>query len=538
MLAPLSSLPDNVEALKLARLCINRELGALLSCVQHRRNLATSIHKLPIEVMIMIFAAYTEFSSLTDIPCLLHLMTVNKLWYDIIVHSPHLWTVLESDFTPKILNLVLQRSKNLPLSLIWDSAGCEERESKELKEVLEVVSQNSIRLESIKMVVAEQWKLNHDTRRLLESNMPHLKKLEVKSIRDSRDSGERLDKFMLSDGPSLREIALATTSLSSWSSPRLIGLFALDLTRPCQPPSIQEFWNILSNSPQIERLRLCELDRSFSPWTHPQIEPITLPHLKEIFLKNLDGPYLSAMLTSVYAPSSSNVHISSNIFGDSSATVLEAVFSPANIQLEALLGLKDPGSLLPEASIPITIVFKPCKVRIVKSGEAEDREMMLDFGEVLSSSDIALLGRFFQALPQAPAINLEIETVPPKKENAVACLLPWSRSLRGLSVHHPVVCRSILKQLAEQTENSTTGIMGWVCPNLNSIQLSYLYHGAEVPELDGAALESLVLARWSGRADGQSLKFAIRCREERYPSIWSRVETLKQIIPRLSIDNR
>ncbi|KAG8901195.1 hypothetical protein FRC00_008450 [Tulasnella sp. 408] len=126
----------------------------------------------------MIFAAYAESSSLADNPCLFDLTTVNKLWHNAIVHSPQLWTVLESDFTPKIAKLVLQRSKNLPLSLIWDTADCDESESKELKEILEMVAQNSTRLQSIKMTVPECWKPNRDIRRLLESNMPNLEKLE------------------------------------------------------------------------------------------------------------------------------------------------------------------------------------------------------------------------------------------------------------------------------------------------------------------------------------------------------------------------
>ncbi|KAG9047251.1 hypothetical protein FS837_002724 [Tulasnella sp. UAMH 9824] len=201
---PSTSLPDNVEALKLAKLYINTELDALISCMQHRRNLAASIHKLPIEVMDMIFAAYTESSSLNDIPSLFDLAAVNKLWYDTIVHSPQLWTTLESDFTPKIAKLVLQRSKNLPFDLIWDTADCDESESKEL---LDVVAQNSTRLKSVKMTVTECWKPNRDIRRLLEANMPNLEKLEVKTVWDSEVSGERLDKITLSDGPSLRKIA-------------------------------------------------------------------------------------------------------------------------------------------------------------------------------------------------------------------------------------------------------------------------------------------------------------------------------------------
>ncbi|KIO27145.1 hypothetical protein M407DRAFT_23561 [Tulasnella calospora MUT 4182] len=487
--APLSSLPDNVEALKLAKSYINTELDTVISGMQHRRNLAASIHKLPTEVLVMIFAAYYEFSSLLDDHCLLDLMTVNKLWYDAIVQSPQLWTVLESDFSTKITKLVLRRSKNLPLTLIWNNTDCDESEDEEFEEILDLVAQNSRRLKSIEMLVPEFGGPN--VRRLLESNMPRLERLEVRTAWETERSGERLEKFKLSDGPSLQEIALDTTFLSSWSSPRLIGLFGLELTRLRLPPSIQELLNILSNSPQLERLRLCELDRSDS-WKPPLNESITLPRLKEIWLYNLARPYLSAMLTSIYTPSSSNVHIINDLSDDNSSSVLEEVCSPGNIQLAALLGLGDSGSPPPGVPIPINIVVAPNQVRIVKVGGAEDREIVLNFEEDLCSRVVDQLGHFFLALPQIPTIDLVINTDPSNWENTVFNLLPWGRSLCTLSVHGLEICRPVLKQLAERTEDPTTGVLAWVGPNLTSIRLCYNHPGNEVPELDGAAVEALV----------------------------------------------
>ncbi|KAG8942802.1 hypothetical protein FRC04_003497 [Tulasnella sp. 424] len=101
--ASLSSLPDNVQALALVKSCINKELDMLVSSMQHRRNLAAPIHKIPVEVLVMILAHFTASSSLSDDRYLLELMTVNRLWYDAIVHSPQLCKVLESDLEPSFL---------------------------------------------------------------------------------------------------------------------------------------------------------------------------------------------------------------------------------------------------------------------------------------------------------------------------------------------------------------------------------------------------------------------------------------------------
>ncbi|KIO20655.1 hypothetical protein M407DRAFT_29712 [Tulasnella calospora MUT 4182] len=483
--APLLSLPDNVEALKLARSYINTELDAVISCMQQRRNLAAPIYKLPLEILVMIFATYAEASSLKDEHCLLDLSTVSKLWHTAIIQSSQLWTVLKSDFPTKIMKLVLQRSGNHPLSLIWDSTNCDESEGGESEEKLELVVQNSRRLKSIEILVPEFGGPN--VRRLLESNMPHLEKLEVKTIWETEDSGERIEKFTLSDGPSLQEIALEIMSLSSWSSPRLIGLLALELTRLLQPPSIEELLNILSNSPQLERLRLYALGWSDS-WKRPLNKSITLPRIKEIELHQLDGSYLSAILASIYTPSSSHVGLTIDLYDNNGPSVFEEICSPGNIQLAALLGLGDSGSPSPGVPIPISILVNSNTAQMSKVGDAEERTILLKFGEDLCSRVVDLLGRFFLALPLIPTIDLVIDTGTYSWENGAFDLLPWSRSLRILSVHQPAVCRPVLKQLAERTDSLTTG---WLGPNLTSIQLCYMHPGDDEPESDGAAIEAL-----------------------------------------------
>ncbi|KAG8914480.1 hypothetical protein FRC01_004038 [Tulasnella sp. 417] len=500
--------------------------------MQRRRNLAAPIHRLPIEVLVLIFAAYAESSSLADDHSLLDLTTVSKAWYNSIVHSPELWTILQSDFSPKIAKLVLQRSKNLPLSLIWNNTDCEESDEEELEEILELALQNSRRLKSIDMIVPEWGRLT--VGRLLESNLPCLEKLEVKTVLED-GSGERLHEFKLSDGPPLREIALDRMSLSSWSSPRLTGLFALELTRPIQPPTVEELLDILYHSPQLEHLRLCDLFRSDSTWNRYQKGIITLPRLKEIFVE-ADGLHLSTILTTIYAPSSNTVHIRGYLDHDDNAALFEEVCTLGNNQLKALLGLEDSGQPSQEVPVPITISVEDIVARIVRSGDGEEREIVLYMYGSISARVVELLGQFFLSSPQIPAVDLTIRSAASSWRDVVFDLLPWSRSLRTLSVHQAGVCRSAVKQLGEQTENAVKGVLTWVCPNLTSIQLCYWHSGEEVPELDGLAIEALVRARWSeGRDGGQLSDFTIRCTEERYPDIWSRKDVFKQIMPSLSI---
>ncbi|KAG9047252.1 hypothetical protein FS837_002725 [Tulasnella sp. UAMH 9824] len=460
-LPPLSSLPDNVEALKLARSYFNTQLDTLISCLQRHRNQAAPIHKLPTGVLVTIFAAYNKPTSLAVSPSLLDLTAVNKLWYDIIVNSPQLSTFLESDISPKIAKLVLQRSKNLPLSLIWNNSDRNAKEEEELAELLELILQHSQRLKSINVTIGWDWD-NLTVPRLLQANLPRLERLQVNGVWYSYSVEVEALKFELSNGPSLREITLDTVFLTSWNSPRLTGLSALDLTSPRQAPSVEKLLNILSNSPRLERLRLFKLDYNGSAGNRPPNGTISLPSLKEIYLENSDGPYLSAILTSVYAPSSKIVRIGGRLKDDNSAAVCEEVFSQGNNQLAALLGLEDSGPSPPEVPVPFTVVVDSQVLRIAKSGDGEEREMVLRFSGRLSPRVVDLLGRFFLTLSQSPAVDLKIGPAYLIWGNAVLDLLPWSRSLHRLSVHGSKACRQALKQLIEGTEDSITGAGTWM----------------------------------------------------------------------------
>ncbi|KAG8962152.1 hypothetical protein FRC05_005493 [Tulasnella sp. 425] len=526
--ASLASLPDNVEALALAKACINKELDTLISSMQHRSNLAAPIHKLPIEVLVMIFAHFTASSSLSDNCSLLELTTVNKLWYDAIVHSPQLWTVVESYFSPKIAKLVVQRSKNLPLSLIWDNRGCDENEQPELAEILDLLVQNSARLRSIKITVPTRSEPS--VRRLLESNMPHLQKLQVEAVWEPYSVGESLEEFELMEGPPLREISLGGVCLSSWSSPRLSRLVALDITKPHPPPSIEQLLAILANSTQLERLGLCEWYRSgTSPWKPLSDRPITLPHLKDFDVQCIDRSYFVALLTSVYSPSTRSVTINTGL-NNSGGNPLEEVFALGADQLTALLGLANSGPQSPSTPVAINISVETSELQIGKFGNNEARQIFIRLDEEHCAQAASLLGQLFLALPHPPEVELSIYTLEPLD------LSPWSRCLRKLSVHCTVVCRAVVKQLAQRTVDPIKGVTTWMCPNLASIDLCYLHSADEIAELDGVALETLVRARWSdtGAAE-QLLEFTVRCEAEAYPSIWSRAAFLKEATPCLSL---
>ncbi|KAG8920081.1 hypothetical protein FRC00_010509, partial [Tulasnella sp. 408] len=392
-LVPLSQLPDNVAALNTVKSCLNKEIDAFISQMQHRRNCAATIHRLPPEVFSMVLEAFAAESSLGDQHSLLDLLTIGRLWYDAIVSNPRLWVHLDSAFSPRIARLVIKRSKNLPLSLDWDTAeqysrGRQPTEG-DLDEILEMAIQHSRRLRTCLISIHEGE--THKIHRLLEAPMPAVEDLSVYNY-DGIWEGEGFEEFTLSPGSPLKTLALSN-AVTQWSSPRLIGLRSITLWQCAIPEAVCVLLELLANSPQLESL---EVD--MWRWRDPDLTgvrpncPICLPTLKYITLGDLPSCYCNSVLTSIHLPSVSDVYVSGSGMGE--VDLLEAkMWQPGNVQTAALLGLV--GSDLSSKHMRVDAL--PSRVSISKCHAPGDHTKAINFS---SSRNVALrlvgmIGAFF-----------------------------------------------------------------------------------------------------------------------------------------------
>ncbi|KIO28201.1 hypothetical protein M407DRAFT_22536 [Tulasnella calospora MUT 4182] len=145
---PVRQLPAIWDALKTAKARMNHQMNQLISRITHRWNLASSIHRLPAEVLAIIFQ---EFEPIPGHPdgdsSLLNLLLVLRAWYDAITGSPQLWRSFGAHTPYNIARLVVDHSKALPISVDWRPPR--EPPKRDLGKVLDLAIENSARVKSL-----------------------------------------------------------------------------------------------------------------------------------------------------------------------------------------------------------------------------------------------------------------------------------------------------------------------------------------------------------------------------------------------------
>lgn len=482
----------------------------------------------------MVLEAFAAESSLGYQHSILDLLTVGRLWYDAIVSNPRLWDHLNSAFPPRIARLVIKRSKNLPLSLDWDTTEQYGRSrlptEADLDEILEMAIQHSRRFRTCSISVHEGE--THNIRRLLEAPMPAVENLTVYNY-DGIWDREGFEEFTLSPGSPLKTLVLSN-AVAQWSSPRLIGLQSITLWQCAIPAAVRVLIELLANSPQLESL---EVD--MWRWTRrdPDLTgvrsncPITLPSLKDIALGDIPSCYCNSVLTSIHLPSVSDVYVSGRGMGE--VDLLEAkMWQPGNVQTAALLGLV--GSNLPSKHMQVDAL--PARVSIRKSYAPGDHTKSITFS---SSSDQALrlvgmIGAFLSQLTNKLVVDLDVESPSDSHPSFDLELSLWSSNLQSLRIRGSTLCRSVIRQLAQHVVNPITVSAAWNCPNLESVTLFHDSRDEDI-ELDVEALCRLIRIRWPGNDNvataPQPIRFDILCETTMFPNMCALEGELRLLVP-------
>ncbi|KAG8945190.1 hypothetical protein FRC00_010236, partial [Tulasnella sp. 408] len=335
---PFEDLATNVEALGLAKAYLVKEIESLTAGVQHHRNLAAPVHRLPQEIFGLILESFVPSQSVDHGHGLLQLLQVCRLWYHAIVDSPRLWTWLGSAVPPKIARLVIERSKDLPiLSFLWNKAdGYDDEEEKQ--EILEIAIQHSTRFRSMELRGSsddpvEIWPL-------LQAPTPVLESLTVEMDEDPDEEEDEFVEFALSEGAPLKYLVLRDVSLN-FDSPRLSGLATLRLYQYAVPTSLESLLQVLSATQWLEELTLSRDASVEEPVARgPQV---TLGRLKELKLEDITNHYCAALLSSIYTPICSRVHVS-DVWKEDTNPLDLLIWQPRNARTTALLGLQQKSS--------------------------------------------------------------------------------------------------------------------------------------------------------------------------------------------------
>ncbi|KAG9034259.1 hypothetical protein FS837_002251 [Tulasnella sp. UAMH 9824] len=523
---PFKQLATNAKALGLAKSYLNKEADDLISRIQNYRNLAAPINRLPEEILVMILETFAASRTVHDT---LQLLRIGRRWYRAIVSSPQLWTRLDSTLPPKIARLVVERSNDLPiLSFDWNTADGQGYQNKR-KEILEIALQNSTRFTLMKFQVSSSDPI--EIRPLLKAATPMLKTLTVEVGKGSVARGAGLGAFVISDGVSLKHLALHDTSLN-FDSPRLSGLITLSLYRSAVPTSVSTLLQVLSATQRLEELALGENGRIGQPVAPgPQV---TLGHLKELKIEDITNHYCAALLSSICTPVCSCVYVRDSRRREGTDTLDPLIWQSGNTQTATLLGL-DQQSDTRVLGISITAKYGVVVIQVREQGGGSGR--FFSFVRPHPWELLNLLGHFLSDIPFSPPVDLTISSGMPHGDSFN--LTPWSSLLESLGLSDPKACLRALEQLAQRTAapnasergTNATQVEDWVCPNLQYITL-YIRD----IESQRESLLSLVRKRWSGTESGVApanppSEFEIICPRSGYKELRELELEVQKVVP-------
>ncbi|KAG8960788.1 hypothetical protein FRC05_006562 [Tulasnella sp. 425] len=523
---PVEELATHADALASAKSHLTKEADELISRIQHRRNLAAPIHRLPEEI----FKTILEMIG-TDVRDLLLWCQVGRLWHATIFNSPRLWTRMDSGLSPKMARWVLNLSKGLPLSMLWSATHNDRRIR---HPVLDIAVQHSSRFRWMDLAVDR--KDSFEIKRLLESPTPVLESLAVAPDPPGGWDDPEIMEFALSEGAPLKHLTLSYLTITV-DPHRLSKLVTLNLTGSAVPASLGTLLQILSTSAQLEQLIILRNTRVEEV---PQPSPlVTLPRLENLEIDWVTDDYCMALLASIYAPTCSRLYLD-DVRGSQHIDSLDAlVWKPGSAQAAALLGFNSslesrisgvptPVSI-PPISTTISVTRSATEVRVEEKdsvcsrnlhferseplkllkriGESLPHRASLSISRPVSQHDsinkgpLKLLKRIGQSLRHRPSLSISR----PLSQHDSIDLGPWSSTLKSLKLVDHKASLSAMEQLSQclATPCGTGAVAteSWMCPNLRSITL-HIPGDEEECAIYIAALRSLVRKRWSGEDGG------------------------------------
>ncbi|KAG5219464.1 hypothetical protein IMY05_C4887000200 [Salix suchowensis] len=217
-----------IQSLRLRVAQMNNEIRSL---EEYRNNRYLPVSKLPPDVLSTIFEsiAMTIEDDLEPYSDLLSATQVCRLWRQVALDSPRIWSFMYCSATPRLVDLFLDRSKSAPLHLLGSSSG-----DNVLVKVLNILN-HLHRLKEIKLVDCEDdW-----FSRIISQGAPQLESLSLDS------SGEIARFHPSADGfPVLQHLELIdfvyTSALASLAALRSLTINADRSDDKSQLPSCIE----------------------------------------------------------------------------------------------------------------------------------------------------------------------------------------------------------------------------------------------------------------------------------------------------------
>ncbi|KAG8896376.1 hypothetical protein FRB99_008921 [Tulasnella sp. 403] len=463
-----------IELLSETLRTVEARIQSRIFAAKKRRNSLCFIHRLPIEVLAEIFKIAVEDPFGSHYPWLAEMSRVCTLWATAIHQTPGLWTVLFDRYDLRLVNNIIAKSRNCPLSLSVTSSS--QRTTSFLDRLLPVV----YRWGAEQLFITAQ-DIEYLQRFLKNVSAPKLKKLLV-YFDNCRGDGS-IDVFQGGAG-CLEELDLEGVSLP-WASPLLSGLRILRLgdIYDRDSPTTDQVLTILMQCPDLLELRITCCDVVKSDISHDHSRRVDLPHLRDLELIHI-LPSTSAY--SILSGISSSRYDVFHFYCD---------LTEEDPSLSDLLSHVIPSIIhLVTSAREIQITLEPSSCHYW--GRSQTYDVSLDlhiFRQPPKAMLEWLIETFGDAMDNVPTIGVEVSPYPSGDEElAFAAIETISRITKlQLAGHHTPIIDYLT------TSFVIDGTQRWPLPELESLTL-------EAESYDADKILGMVQSRYSYTTNANS----------------------------------
>ncbi|KDQ21066.1 hypothetical protein BOTBODRAFT_327605 [Botryobasidium botryosum FD-172 SS1] len=325
-------LDKEVDVLELTMGAVEEEIAlqalqAKLSDLRYRRNQLCPIHRLPNEIMSLIFEI-SVISYHNRCRHVFSIASVSRFWRTIALGTPRIWCRTEwPDYkSEKIVETFLSRSKDVPLHITFNSAV----EWFNPTPYFTHVSRHINRWKTCSIWYTDDDENLENITDFLHAPAPILRELYL--CRGSPGWDSDADEDFLRDRPLFAGVTpqLCTLSLSGtfipMDSPIYTGLTSLSLSSIAfgGPRAISQLLSALGGSPglQVLKLQFLEFSVSFSSTDvlDNRVPAVTLSHLRELNLSgcDVDKLPLQQLLSRITTPPTAEIGLDMNMGPDQS----------------------------------------------------------------------------------------------------------------------------------------------------------------------------------------------------------------------------
>lgn len=300
-------LDAQISSLTRASETVQNSLGRRIIHLRRERNVLAPVHKLPPELFALILEFHLDTTERQTRYLRLHALSmVCSSWKATIEDTPILWSVIQSEDSSAVVTRALQRSKNHPLKVYYNSILNGMRGLLSAEEFAAKVGDH-LRRWSYARIIA-----NRDIAALeevLQSPAPLLEHLNLSGLCSVTPGLLSLD-LLHGRAKKLGRLSIYGVSIRNWDTALFSRLHTLVISALGNPqPSSQQLLAMLHASPLLEHLTIRDLSPEVGGPAVPSTPRTRLEYLRQLRLCGLMDGIFATLVSHIDVPQCEEVDL-------------------------------------------------------------------------------------------------------------------------------------------------------------------------------------------------------------------------------------